>query len=199
MPAPGARAPGRATHQHALVLVHKAAVGADSPERICGGRGAAGGSRSGRGALGEVGVGLFDGAEGGVSAGVGIARRSEEIGEAAEGALDVGGVGVGLQLEDREGIGAAGGDEALGGEVDIGDGEELVGAGEERVRVHRALREALATDQVARGEEPASDLQPPGRLPAAAAGGEIHVVWVWVDEVGKSASACWGHSCQIVA
>jgi hypothetical protein len=30
--------------------------------------------------------------------------------------------------------------------VDVGDGEELVGAGEERVGVHRALREALAAD-----------------------------------------------------
>jgi hypothetical protein len=128
-----------------------------------------------------VGVGLFDGAEGGVGARVGIARRGEEIGEAAEGPLDVCGVGVGLELEDGEGIGATGGEEALGREVDVGDGEELVGAGEERVGVHRALREALAADQVARGEELAGDLQPAGRLAAAATGGEIHVVWVWVD------------------
>jgi len=39
-------------------------------------------------------------------------------------------------------------------------GEELVGAGEERVRLHRPLCEALAADEVARREELLGDLQP---------------------------------------
>ena len=47
-----------------------------------------------------------------------MALRGQEVGEATEGPLDVRGVGVGLELEDEEGIGAAEGEEALGGKVD---------------------------------------------------------------------------------
>ena len=49
---------------------------------------------------------------------MGIAPRGQEVGEVTEGPLDVWGVGVGLELEDEEGIGAAGGEEALDGKVD---------------------------------------------------------------------------------
>ena len=116
--------------------------------------------------------------EGGVRGGTGVTRGGHELGEAAEGALDRGGVGAGLKLEHGDRIGAAGGELALGGEEDVGDGEELVGTREVRVRLHRALRQALAADQVPRGEELPGNLQPSGRLAAAApaaAGGGIHV------------------------
>jgi hypothetical protein len=116
----------------------------------------------------------LDEVEGGVRGGTGVTRGGHELGEAAEGALDRGGVGAGLKLEHGDRIGAAGGELALGGEEDVGDGKELVGTREVRVRLHRALRQALAADQVPRGEELPGDLQPPGRLAAAAAGGEIH-------------------------
>jgi hypothetical protein len=97
-----------------------------------------------------------------------------------EGALGGCGVkaGYGLELEHGDRIGAARREQALGGEEDVGDGEELIRTREVRVSLHRALRQSLAADQVPRGEELPGDLQPPGRLGAAAdaaATGEIHV------------------------
>ena len=72
--------------------------------------------------------------------------------------------GPGRQLEDGERVRVARGAHGLGGEEDVEDGEELVGAGEERVRLHRPLCEALVADEVARREELLGDLQPaPGR------------------------------------
>jgi hypothetical protein len=63
--------------------------------------------------------------EGGVRGGTGVTRGGHELGEAAEGALDGGGVGVGarLELEHGDRIGAAGGELTLGGEEDVSDGE----------------------------------------------------------------------------
>jgi hypothetical protein len=189
-----------------------AAVRTRRPERIGrGGRGVAAGSRSRRRSesgsgisrgIGEVSEGFLHAAEGGVSAGARVG--GEEVGEAAVGALDLGGVGVGLEVEHGDGIGAAGGEQALGREEDVGHGEELVGAREEGLRVHRALREALAADQVPRREQLPGDLQPPCRVAAAAAAGEIHLVVVWVREGRRwrtrGSSGCFdcsvGPTCQ---
>ncbi|XP_066349661.1 uncharacterized protein [Miscanthus floridulus] len=70
----------------------------------------------------------------------------EEEREAAESAGDGGVVeaGPGRQLEDGERVRVARGAHGLGGEEDVGDCKELVGAREERVRLHRPLCEALA-------------------------------------------------------
>lgn len=106
----------------------------------------------------------MDDAEGDVRTRVGVAGLEEER-EPAEGTGDGAVVrGVGGHLEDSERVGLTGGVHGLGGEEDVSDGEELVGAGEERICLHRALGEALAADEVARGEKLRRNLQPSLRL-----------------------------------
>jgi hypothetical protein len=174
-----------------------AAVGARRPERIGRGRGVPGSRSRGRISGGvlqvvwEVGEGLLHKPEGGGRGGIRVGRGGQEPGETAEGLPDGGGARVGLELEHRGRIGAARGELALGGEEDVGDREERVGAGQLRISLHRALREPLAADEVPRGEELARDLEPPGRVDvaSAAAGGGGHVGWDW--EWGSRQRA-WG-------
>jgi hypothetical protein len=155
--------------------------------------------------VGEVSEGFLDEVEGGVRGGTGVTRGRHELREAVEGALGGGGVkaGCGLELEHGDRIGAARREQALGGEEDVGDGEELVRTREVRVSLHRALRQSLAADQVPRGEELPGDLQPPGRLGAAAdaaATGEIHV---WGGRSGGrlagSERSRWGSAVRWLA
>jgi hypothetical protein len=137
-----------------------------------------------RGAAGRIredGVRIVDEAERHLAARVRIPRAEDER-QAAEGAGDGGlfGADSGGQLKDGERVGLAGGESRLGGEEDVGDGEELVGPREERLGLQGALREPLAADEIARGEELLRDLQPPPRLRATAAGGaggEVHGIW----------------------
>lgn len=56
-----------------------------------------------------------------------------------EGPIGVGGIGAMLVLEDGEGMGAAGGEQMLGGEEYIINDKEPIHAGEEGVSVHRVL------------------------------------------------------------
>jgi hypothetical protein len=110
--------------------------------------------RSRRGVAGEISKGFLDEMKSGVRGGTRITRGRHELREAVEGALGGGGVKArgGLELEHADRIGAAGGEQALGGEEDVGDGEELVRTGEVRVSLNRALRQSLAADQVPRDE-----------------------------------------------
>jgi hypothetical protein len=137
----------------------------------------AGQRRGAAGRIREDGVCFVDEAERHLAARVRVTGAEEER-EAAEGAGDGGLVGVdpGGKLEDGEWVGLAGREGRLEGEEDISHGEELVGAREKWIGLQRALREALAADEVPRGEKLLRGLQPPLRLRAASAGGagEVH-------------------------
>jgi hypothetical protein len=135
--------------------------------------------------IGEDGVGVVDEAEGDIGARVGVGLLPEEEGEAAVGVGDgsvVGRVGGRGKLDDSERVGVDQGEDRLGSEEDVGDGEELVGTREGRVHLHRALCEPLAPDELPRREELPHDLQsplrlhPPGRdATSAAAAGRLHL------------------------
>lgn len=92
-----------------------------------------------------------------------VAVGAEEEGEAAVLAADGSGVatggGGGVQLEDGVPVTLVV-EAALGGEEDVSDGEDLVSAGDEGVRLEGALREPLGTYEVPQVEQLLCDAQP---------------------------------------